>query len=257
MTIRSDRDCYATLGVDRHAPTEVIRGAYRALSKSAHPDKGGDPVEFRAITDAYDTLVDPGRREAYDRILNRLGPPSHNSSVPQGQGSNTEPEDPPEPRPDVSRFNYRPSTASATESSPPEARTRLQTEADRRLSARLRVRSYLILIGLPILIGLGASIVVNALDSGQNSPLLFLGALPWAVIAVVIYRWARPKRAKAVADRDTDGRAELILAEDRPLLALGCCVAALALTPIAVSGICIIAVVGAIALVIFLVSTFS
>lgn len=37
--------------------------AYRRVSLSVHPDKGGDPAAFRRLTKAHDVLRDPVLRE--------------------------------------------------------------------------------------------------------------------------------------------------------------------------------------------------
>ncbi len=47
---------------------EDIKKVYRDLSKKHHPDKGGDPSIFNAITKAYDVLSNPERRKRYDAI---------------------------------------------------------------------------------------------------------------------------------------------------------------------------------------------
>lgn len=60
---------YEVLGVARDASTEEIKRAYRRLSKTAHPDAGGDPARFTVITQAYDVLSDAETRRAYDRSL--------------------------------------------------------------------------------------------------------------------------------------------------------------------------------------------
>jgi DnaJ domain len=64
-------DYYALLGVEPDATTAQIKRAYRKLARLHHPDTNpGDPqaaARFRDITEAYDTVSDPKRREAYDR----------------------------------------------------------------------------------------------------------------------------------------------------------------------------------------------
>ncbi len=66
-------DLYAILGVPRDADESEIRSAHRTLAKKYHPDAGtGSSSErFRSIQDAYDVLIDPGRRAEYDRTLRR------------------------------------------------------------------------------------------------------------------------------------------------------------------------------------------
>lgn len=59
-------ELYDLLGVDKEAKPAEIKAAYRRLVKIAHPDAGGDPDEFVKITMAYNTLLDPKLREAYD-----------------------------------------------------------------------------------------------------------------------------------------------------------------------------------------------
>ena len=62
---------YIILGVPRTADTETIRSAFRALARRYHPDAGtGSSAEkFRDVVQAYETLIDPGARERYDRTL--------------------------------------------------------------------------------------------------------------------------------------------------------------------------------------------
>jgi len=60
---------YQVLGVDGDAATADIRTAFREKAKDAHPDKGGDEKDFHRILEAYETLVDPAARQAYDRRI--------------------------------------------------------------------------------------------------------------------------------------------------------------------------------------------
>jgi curved DNA-binding protein CbpA len=64
-------DPYEVLGVPRDATSKQVKAAYRKLAKQHHPDAcPGDPeaaARFREITDAYEILSDPARREAWDR----------------------------------------------------------------------------------------------------------------------------------------------------------------------------------------------
>ena len=62
---------YQTLGVAPDAKHETIRGAYRSLAVKHHPDKGGDPLLFQAIQEAYEVLGDEVKRRAYDAASRR------------------------------------------------------------------------------------------------------------------------------------------------------------------------------------------
>lgn len=57
---------YTTLNIRYAATPDEIKSAYRSMSKTYHPDKGGDPAIFDAITKAYDILSNPERRARYD-----------------------------------------------------------------------------------------------------------------------------------------------------------------------------------------------
>ena len=61
-----DQDHYATLNLTQAASASDIKRAYRRLAKTAHPDKGGDPVRFQNIKRAYDVLRDEATRAQYD-----------------------------------------------------------------------------------------------------------------------------------------------------------------------------------------------
>lgn len=67
----SKRDYYDVLGVGRGATPEELKRAYRRLARQYHPDvstqaDGGE--RFKEISEAYEVLSDPGRRQTYDRF---------------------------------------------------------------------------------------------------------------------------------------------------------------------------------------------
>jgi curved DNA-binding protein len=65
------RDYYAILGIEPAASAEEIRKAYRRLARRYHPDvsKEDDAEErFKEVSEAYQTLSDPEKREAYDQL---------------------------------------------------------------------------------------------------------------------------------------------------------------------------------------------
>lgn len=62
-------DYYGTLGVRRDANADEIKKAYRRLARELHPDVNPDPVtqeRFKEITQAYEVLSDPEKRQLYD-----------------------------------------------------------------------------------------------------------------------------------------------------------------------------------------------
>jgi len=64
------QDYYADLGVLKTASEGEIKGAYRKLALTHHPDRQGDPVLFQKVTEAYEVLGDPLKRKAYEADLN-------------------------------------------------------------------------------------------------------------------------------------------------------------------------------------------
>lgn len=63
-------DFYLVLGVKRSATVAELRRAYKRLARRYHPDINPGDREaaafYQVLTEAYETLRDPGRREAYD-----------------------------------------------------------------------------------------------------------------------------------------------------------------------------------------------
>ena len=62
-------DYYADLGVARDATAEDIKRAYRKSARRYHPDVNPGPEaeeQFKKLSQAYDVLSDPDKRQAYD-----------------------------------------------------------------------------------------------------------------------------------------------------------------------------------------------
>src|SRR5216117_2120702 len=77
------RDYYEVLGVGRSAADEEVKRAYRKLAVKFHPDKNPDDPhaeeKFKELGEAYDVLMDPDKRAAYDRF-------GHAAFAPGGVG---------------------------------------------------------------------------------------------------------------------------------------------------------------------------
>ena len=62
-------DYYGILGVRRDAGGDEIKKAYRRLARELHPDINPDPQHqerFKQVTQAYEVLSDPEKRQMYD-----------------------------------------------------------------------------------------------------------------------------------------------------------------------------------------------
>ncbi len=66
------RDYYEILGVSKGTDEKDIKKAYRRVAMKYHPDRNPDDPEadnkFKEATEAYDVLMDPEKRAAYDRF---------------------------------------------------------------------------------------------------------------------------------------------------------------------------------------------
>jgi DnaJ-class molecular chaperone len=81
---------YEILALPRGANRDEIRGAYKLKALALHPDKNpnGEAL-FKVVSNAYQTLMSPGRKCAYDRELDKkearrpaFGAPPQNDRPP-------------------------------------------------------------------------------------------------------------------------------------------------------------------------------
>jgi curved DNA-binding protein CbpA len=81
---------YEILQIDPNASEEVIRAAYRAMSKRYHPDlqQGGNDAMMKKINEAYEVLSDPQRRREYDaQMESRRAEPQEQQYEAHRQGA--------------------------------------------------------------------------------------------------------------------------------------------------------------------------
>lgn len=86
-----ERTAYEVLEVGRDASAEEVRRAYRRAARAAHPDVGGDPAAFRAVTRAWEVLGDAEARRRYDLSLpapgtDRAAEPARGGRPPRTAG---------------------------------------------------------------------------------------------------------------------------------------------------------------------------
>lgn len=62
-----NEELYKLLGLGTDATQDELKRNYRKLAVKHHPDKGGDPETFKAISAAYDVLSDPEKKALYDK----------------------------------------------------------------------------------------------------------------------------------------------------------------------------------------------
>jgi curved DNA-binding protein CbpA len=72
------KDYYQALGIDRDAPAQKIKEAYRKLAFQYHPDRNrGNAAaveKMKDLNEAYAVLSDPKKRRDYDTLRERYGP---------------------------------------------------------------------------------------------------------------------------------------------------------------------------------------
>lgn len=60
-------ELYKVLGVEKTADEATIKKVFRKKALKCHPDRGGDPEEFKKLQAAYEVLSDADKRKTYDK----------------------------------------------------------------------------------------------------------------------------------------------------------------------------------------------
>lgn len=71
---------YEVLDVNKNSSLQDIKKQYKKLALKHHPDRGGDPEQFKKISEAYQILSDPQKRAEYDN------PSPFAANMPSGRG---------------------------------------------------------------------------------------------------------------------------------------------------------------------------
>lgn len=81
------KDYYDILGVQKDAPKDEIKKAFRKLAHKYHPDKkGGDEKKFKEVNEAYSILSDDKKRAEYDSYGQAFAGQGFGSSGASGFG---------------------------------------------------------------------------------------------------------------------------------------------------------------------------
>jgi len=91
IRVMSSMNFYEVLGVQKSAPAEEIKKAYRKLAKRYHPDVNQGSQEaarkFQEVQQAYEVLSDPAARESYDNGGRSGGTQRGNEAETRGRSS--------------------------------------------------------------------------------------------------------------------------------------------------------------------------
>ncbi|KAL6043205.1 dnaJ protein 1 [Balamuthia mandrillaris] len=86
MASTGGKDYYKILGVDKNASDEDVKKAYRKMALKWHPDRNPNnkhaEEQFKLVSEAYEVLRDPKKKEVYDRF----GEAGLRGEVPGAQG---------------------------------------------------------------------------------------------------------------------------------------------------------------------------
>lgn len=100
------KDYYKILGVDRQAPDEQIKKAYRKLAKKYHPDVvRDDPIKqerMYEIQEAYECLGNEQRRRKYDAQCSQMSQTGQGAALKNKMRKDPAPSG--SPMPDLSPF---------------------------------------------------------------------------------------------------------------------------------------------------------
>jgi curved DNA-binding protein CbpA len=96
-------DLYQVLGLPPDASRADIVRAYRQQARAVHPDAHpadpGASDRFRALTQAYEVLGDPARKDAYDHRRSSAAPPPRPAPGPPPGAARPRPRPPAWPSP--------------------------------------------------------------------------------------------------------------------------------------------------------------
>ncbi|MBV5259966.1 J domain-containing protein [Synechococcus moorigangaii CMS01] len=94
MAATDFKDYYALLGVSKNASADEIKKKFRKLALQYHPDRNpGDQAaeaKFKEISEAYEVLSDPEKRQKYDQFGQYWQQVDRGAGSPYGAGVNVD-----------------------------------------------------------------------------------------------------------------------------------------------------------------------